>query len=296
MTRSPRSLTQLAAAAALAAASLVGSAHAGVIINYNSFAAADCQPGGGLNCVGSTGVVGNALRLTPAAAGQAGAGYSKTAATLGANSTFSTSFQFRITNTGGISPADGLTFVVAKSDTGLGSSGGGIGYGGVNNSLAIEFDTYFNGGLDPNGNHVGVNVNGGLTSGATATPYGVTNCSAVGNTNQGCMSNGRIWTAFISYDGTSNLLSVALQESGSVLTNLISTTSYDLDAILGSPTAFVGFTSGTGSGWGNHDILNWRFANDTSITNNVPEPMSLALVGMALAAAGVASRKRAASR
>jgi hypothetical protein len=76
---------------------------------------------------------------------ESGAAYSTTAVGLGAGDTFSTTFQFRFTNPGGIDPADGITFVLAQSPTGLGGNGFGLGYAGVNNSVAIEFDTYNNG-------------------------------------------------------------------------------------------------------------------------------------------------------
>ncbi|MGH9639292.1 MAG: lectin-like domain-containing protein, partial [Bryobacteraceae bacterium] len=56
--------------------------------------------------------------------------------TLGASDTFSTWFQFRFTDSGGIDPADGITFVLAASPTGLGGVGGAIGYQGVANSMA----------------------------------------------------------------------------------------------------------------------------------------------------------------
>ncbi len=254
-------------------------AAAGVIFNISDFTGA-C--GTTLTCVGSTAVVGTALRLTPANGGQSGAGYSTSAITLGSNATFSTTFQFQITNAGGIDPADGLTFVLAQNPTGLGIGGGGLGYQGVPNSVAIEFDTFANGGSDVDSNHVAVDTGGNLTNTALANPYGVSACTfGSGHTQLGCMSNGDIWTAVIGYDGSK--LSVSLQDAGNAVQNLITSFPIDIAAALGTNNAFVGFTSGTGSGFENHDILNWQLANDTSLAPpSVPEPTSIALFGLGL--------------
>jgi hypothetical protein len=273
----------------------VQQAQAGVVIDFPSFAAA-CSPGSGLTCVGSTSVAGgNTLRLTPANTGQAGAGYSTTAITLGAGATFSTTFQFRFTQTGGIDPADGITFVVSKATSGLGSTGGGLGYQGVGNSVAVEFDTYNNGEAG-HSNHVAVDVNGVLNNYASASPYGQLDCTTGNNIRQGCMSNGDIWSATINYDGSAKLLDVFLQDGAGVIQHLISGFSIDLAGALGTNDAFVGFTAGTGAGYENQDILNWRLANDTSLgnpNNGVPEPASLALLTLAAGAALSARRRRA---
>lgn len=249
-----------------------------------------------LTCVGSTAEAGSALRITPAAPSQSGAGYSTTAIALGAGATFSTTFQFRITDSGGIAPADGFTFVLSKATAGLGGLGGGLGYAGVPDSVAIEFDTFDN--AEPGGsNHVAVAMNGVLSNAASANPYGQVFChfdsaGAFDHQRAGCMSNGDIWTVFINYDGA--LLDVTVQDGAAAPVAVISDFAIDISALLGTTTAFVGFTSGTGSGFGNHDILNWQLANDSSIApppGGVPEPWGIALVGLGLLGAA-ASRRR----
>ncbi|RZI94596.1 MAG: PEP-CTERM sorting domain-containing protein, partial [Rubrivivax sp.] len=173
------------------------------------------------------------------------------------------------------------------------SAGGGLGYQGVANSVAIEFDSYNNGEVGAS-NHVGIDVNGSLASLSPVSPYGISGCTGGNYGATGCMSNGKIWSAFVNYDGTTQKLNVSVQEAGSALIQLITDFNIDIATALGTNDAFVGFTAATGSGWQNHDILNWQLANDTSIVGpgRLPEPADLALLSLAGVAALFASRRR----
>jgi gliding motility-associated-like protein len=55
--------------------------------------------------------------------------------------------------------ADGICFVFQQQSTNAGSPGGGLGYGGITPSLAVEFDTYQN-GWDPAFCHTAIEKNG----------------------------------------------------------------------------------------------------------------------------------------
>lgn len=92
------------------------------------------------------------------------------------NSGFTTYFKFQIHNAGiCCTPGDGFAFVIqTASSAALGGGFGGIGYAGISNSLAVEFDTFQNLNLsDPNANHVAVQSCG---TGANSAAHIVGNC------------------------------------------------------------------------------------------------------------------------
>ena len=108
------------------------------------------------------------------------------------------------------------------------------------------------------------------------------------------MSNGDVWTVNIGYDGTD--LNVFIQDGSGAVDHVIDNYAIDIASFLGTDDAFVGFTSGTGSGWENHDILNWQFADTTQLTNPIPEPFTLSLFGAGLAGAAVMRRRKKAQK
>jgi hypothetical protein len=255
-------------------------------VNATSILYNDFSSTAGLTLNGSAAQVGNAIRITPATSNQSGSFFSTSPITLGSDVSFSTAFQFQITNPGGLGGgADGLTFTVQTVSNNVGGGGQGIGYGGINKSVAVEFDTFDNGEVGGS-NHVGIDINGSVSSVVSTGPLSPN------------FDNGNIWYAWVDYNGATDSLEVRWAETNDRPSSAGLSLTIDLTTVLQQTSAFVGFTSGTGAGWGNHDILSWQF-NDTynpistvgGNTNDVPEPGMLALMGLGLLAA-VANRRK----
>lgn len=220
---------------------------------------------------GSAQTLNNALRLSPSN----GSAFLSDSIDLGNKGSFSTNFQFQITNSGGFAGGgDGLVFVIqTQGNSALGSGGCGMGYSGITPSVGIEFDTYQNSG-DSDGNHIGINLNG--STGESVAYHNVPTS----------LNNGNIWHTWIDYDGTTDLMEVRLSETSLMPTDAQLFYLIDLPSILDTTNVFVGFTSATGDSYGNHDILSWQFTS-------VPIPGALWLFGSGLAGiAGIRLRKK----
>lgn len=235
-----------------------------------------------LNGSAATAVTGDGtvLRLTPAATGQSGSAFSTT--TVNA-ADFSTFFQFRITDPGGIvfdcnsePGADGLVFVAQSVSSSIGGGGGGIGYAGISDSVGVEFDTWCNAGNnDPDSNHVGIDTNGSVNHGA-----GSPNTIGVSPN----FDDGNLWSAWIDYDGTT--LEVRANQTGVRPVDPLLSRVLDIPLLLGQNDAFIGFTSGTGADYGNHDIVAWQYRDEFDPIGQTPAPATLALMGLGLAGVG----------
>ena len=105
-----RKMTRVGLLCLVAATVVLGSTHARADVNFSDFSSA-----AGLQLNGNAAQAGSALRIVPAALGQAGSAFTTSTQNI---STFSTSFKFQITNSGGVfdvngqNGADGITFTI----------------------------------------------------------------------------------------------------------------------------------------------------------------------------------------
>jgi hypothetical protein len=209
----------------------------------------------GLTLNGTAKNVNNALQLTDTTTpNEAGSAFSSSAVGVGK---FTTTFSFQ--SDANPSSADGFAFVIQNvGATALGPSGGGLGYGpdtpggtpGIGSSIAVKFDLYNNAGE-------GVDSTGLFTNGQSPTTGGIAPSSGTLDfTGTLDLHSGHVFTTTISYDGTT--LTVKTTDT---TTNASATQTYlvNIPGIVGSSSAFVGFTGGTGGLLANQNILSWTF-------------------------------------
>ncbi len=275
---------------ALMLVALAPSKASGVIVTFPGFG-----DGTGISMQGSAAIFvvdgETVLRLVPASTYQSGTAFG---ATKLSSATFSTAFQFRITNAGGISDGsqsggDGFTFIVQNEAVNVvGNTGIALGIGGISPSIAVEFDTYRNSG-EVSSNHIGIDVNGNYNSVATAD---IASVFGSGTRLDSTTSSATTWTAWIDYNGTT--FEVRLSNNEVRPTNALLTHTIDLVSTLGSSSTYIGFTASTGSAYGNYDIVNWAYS-DTFVTGGispVPEASTLTLTALGLSCIGLLTWRR----
>ncbi|EDP97878.1 T9SS type B sorting domain-containing protein [Kordia algicida OT-1] len=136
--------------------------------------------------------------------------------------------------------ADGITFILKNTETPeIGNSGGGMGYEGINNSLAVEFDTWQNNDLgDPFFDHLAIVSQGNNNHNGAANLAGPVQASPTStNIENGVEHIIRIeWTATTTTLDVYFDCSLRLSYTGDVVNNLFG----------GVSQAYFGFTGSTG--------------------------------------------------
>jgi gliding motility-associated-like protein len=185
----------------------------------------------------------NCYQLTPAQGGQGGSVWNVNLFDL--SNSFDFTFDvFLGCDDGG---ADGLAFVLQSLSVNAGTSGGGIGYQGISPSVAVELDTYQNGG-EPGFDHMAIQRNGDVSHGGANTLAGPVQISATTGNVEDCA-----WHSLnVVWDATTNTLTVffdgalRLSYTGDIINTVFG----------GNPNVFWGFTAATGGANNQHQFCN----------------------------------------
>lgn len=182
------------------------------------------------------------LRLTRYKPGQAGAAWA--GVKLDPGMSFATTFVVRTKSPR--QPGDGVAFVLrgAAATKTVGGGGGGLGYSGIEPSVAVEFDTFRN-THDINANHVDV-VTGGNSE--------VSESAVKSPVNLGAST----FRARVTYDAATHALRVWLTPAGKKgYGKKLIDRRVDVAGVVGDSPISVGFTGATGTAYSYQDVVSW---------------------------------------
>src|ERR1700730_701296 len=191
---------------------------------------------------GSAALSNSLLQLTNGGSNQGGSAWFNTTQTI---TQFTNDFAFQLVNPN----ADGMTFTIQNSGlTALGISGGSLGYAGIGNSVAVKFDLYNNGGEGVNS--IGLYQNGALPT----MPASDLSSSGID------LHSGHTFTVHMAYNGAVLAMSITDVTTGAVYNT---SWSINIPQVIGSNTAYVGFSGGTGGLTATQNIQTWSFLSGT---------------------------------
>lgn len=165
--------------------------------------------------------------------------------------------------------ADGYAFVIQGTGNDvIGYAGGGIGYEGLKNALAIEIDLYYNnesGFNDPNGNHLAVF---GSKKSITAD-HNSTNLIAVDSTIEIIKIDKTRYYFKAIYQPKNKLFNIYLNEADKPEKLILTLENFDLSSYIDlgpNNSAYFGITSATGSAQERHEIKSLSFCGGEKVT------------------------------
>ena len=192
----------------------------------------------GTNITGIDGTVDcNCFQLTPSQQGQVGSVWNENKINLNQNHRIEFDLYFGSNNGG----ADGMVFGLQKTNTSIGTSGGGMGMQGVSPSLGVYFDTYQNivapdNHNDPASDHISINRNGDLNHSSANNLSGPVSLTNIED-NQ--------WRRFI-FDWESSTTTLKIYLVNTVSPVLTYTGDIVSSIFGGDSLVFWGFTGSTG--------------------------------------------------
>ncbi len=210
---------------------------------------AQSQASGQMKFNGSTDLDDFRLQLTNGGYFEAGSAFYSTPVPISA---FTTDFTFQLSNP----VADGITFTIqGVGPTALGLDDEYLGYGGINNSVAIKFDINNNAG--EGNDSTGMYLNGAIPT----VPAILLN-----NTGINLLSGDQM-NVHITYDG---------QNLNMTITDAITLTSWsnswvvNIPAQIGGSTGYVGFTGSTGGATASQKLTYWTYLVGNPLFPNYP--------------------------
>jgi hypothetical protein len=184
-------------------------------------------------------VTGGLLQLTDGGADEERSAWFTTKVPVQA---FTTNFTFQLSN----ASADGMTFAIQGDNIWeLGDPGGGLGYQGISNSVAVKFDLYNNAGE-------GNDSTGLYTDGAAPTVPAVDLSSTGIN-----LHSGDTMAVQMVYNGTTLTMTLTDTVTNAAATEVFTV---NIPSVVGSDTAYVGFTGSTGGETATQNVLSWTYA------------------------------------
>ena len=193
-----------------------------------------------LSLQGYATVTGGMLQLTNGGSGEESGVWFNTQLPVGS---FVTDFTFQQLN----AVADGMTFTIQNDNIwAVGGAGGGLGYQGIPNSVAVKFDIYNNAGE-------GTDSTGLYTGGAAPTVPAI-DLSSTGIV----LLSGDLMHAHMVYDGTNLTMTLTDTVTNATVTEVFPV---NIPSLVGSSTAWVGFTGGTGGFAASQNVLSWSYVS-----------------------------------
>ncbi len=155
---------------------------------------------------------------------------------------FDTVFTFQLVD----AVSDGFTFIIqGVGPQALGVGGGGLGYQGIGNSIALKFDLHNNAGEGPDSTGLYLNGEPPTYPAIPLAGYGID------------LHSGHVFAMHLHYEDAMTTFQLTDTLTGAVWSV---EAPGDAAEFLGSDTAYFGFTAGTGAGTATQNILTWSYS------------------------------------
>ncbi|AXC12927.1 hypothetical protein ACPOL_3644 [Acidisarcina polymorpha] len=177
---------------------------------------------------------------------------------------FTTDFTFQLSNPAG----DGITFTIQNSGpTALGSAKSDLGYTTIQHSMCIKFDLVDKAGQGPDGTGLFTNGNTPRSTEIDMTGTGID------------LHSGDYISAHMTYDGLNLVMTLT---DDFTLATWSHSFPINIPAVVGSKTAYVGFTGSTGGQTASQKLTYWTYLAGQPVVPNYPvgfDGIGLALNG-----------------